>query len=318
MAKCQICKEEFDDDKSLHRHLRTHKMLLVDYYHKYYPRYDLYTGNLLKFKNKESYFENDFDNKIHLKRWLKDQSDDVARKYCVRLLSKRKKKLDLKYTPSEIELRSSMMPPTAYLNKIFDEGYYSFCKSQLDLISKFKSMPETLDVPYDLSESSFNVAEFTIYVDTREQRPLRFSSPIEVKTLSFGDYACSDSKLSSNIYIERKSLTDFIGTMSGGLERFKKEIERSREEGCKLVILIEEGINNALSFKHLPYVSKKIKATPEFIFHNVRGLCQDYDNIQFLFVKGRKEATRVIEKLFTYGSKYSQYDLQLAYDSKEL
>ena len=317
MVKCAICKEEYESDKELHRHLRSHKMLLVDYYHKYFPRKDLYTGNLLKFKNKESYFENDFDNKTHLKKWLNDQEENVAKSYCVRLLSKRVRRLGLKYVPTEVELKSSMIPPTLYLERIL-EGYYSFCREQLSLTQKFKALPKGLGMPHDLSENSFNVSNFTIYVDTREQRPLKFNFPIEVKTLSFGDYACSDNRISANIYIERKSLTDFIGTMSGGLERFKKELERSKEEKCKLIVLVEESLSNALSFKYLPYISKKIRATPEFIFHNVRSLCQDYDNIQFLFVKGRKEATRVIEKLFTYGSKYAQYDLQLAYDNKEL
>ena len=45
-----------------------------------------------------------------------------------------------------------------------------------------------------------------------------------------------------NTYIERKSITDFIGTMSGGYERFKREVERAREQDAKLIVLVEESL----------------------------------------------------------------------------
>jgi ERCC4-type nuclease len=141
---------------------------------------------------------------------------------------------------------------------------------------------------------------------------------IEIQTLKYGDYCLSNSKMSFNTYIERKSITDFIGTMSGGYDRFKREVERASEDGAKLVVLVEDSLPNCLNFKFLPYVSKKIKASPEFIFHNVRQLIQDYENLHFLFVKGRPEASRVIQKLFLHASKYHKVDLQLAYDLRKL
>ena len=65
-------------------------------------------------------------------------------------------------------------------------------------------------------------------------------------------------------------------------------------------------------------ISKKIKATPEFIFHRVRMITQKYPNVQFLFVNGRKEATRVVERIFTSGCAHEKHDLQLAYDMRKL
>ena len=73
-----------------------------------------------------------------------------------------------------------------------------------------------------------------------------------------------------------------------------------------------------MAFDKLPYVSKKIQATPEYIFRNVRDIYQDYNNIQFLFVDGRQEAVRVMKKIFFSGCVYKKYDLQLAYDLKFL
>ena len=106
--------------------------------------------------------------------------------------------------------------------------------------------------------------------------------------------------------------------MSGGYERFIKEIKRAEEAEANLVVLVEDKIQNVLSFNHLPYVSKRIKASPDFIFHRIRGLIQKYPFVQFLFVGGRKESSRVIEKIFTSGCVYKKIDLQLAYDMKAL
>ena len=102
---------------------------------------------------------------------------------------------------------------------------------------------------------------------------------IENMALKFGDYAFSSSTATCNCYIERKSLADLIGTMSGGYERFIKEIKRAEESKAYLVILVEDSLQNALSFKYLPYISKKIKATPEFIFHRVRDIIQKYGDL---------------------------------------
>ncbi len=113
-------------------------------------------------------------------------------------------------------------------------------------------------------------------------------------------------------------LSDFIGTMSGGYERFIKEIERAQDADAYLVVLVEDSLTHAMSFPYLPHISKKIKATPEFIFHRVRNLIQKYPHIQFLFVNGRVKASRVIERIFTCGCAYKKVDLQYAYDLKIL
>lgn len=106
--------------------------------------------------------------------------------------------------------------------------------------------------------------------------------------------------------------------MSGGYERFINEIKRAEENNAYLVILVEDNISNALNFKFLKHISKKIKATPEFIFHRVRNLIQRYPFIQFVFVKGRKEASRVVNKIFVSGCVHKKIDLQLAYEIKLL
>jgi len=63
MNSCKICSEQFESEKSLHMHLRSHKITLAEYYTQYYPRENLLTGEPLPFKNKEQYFDRDFANR---------------------------------------------------------------------------------------------------------------------------------------------------------------------------------------------------------------------------------------------------------------
>jgi hypothetical protein len=64
MVNCKFCNKDFDNDKSLHAHLKSHKISVSDYYQHYYPRKDLLTGELIEFKNKDQYFESDFNSEM--------------------------------------------------------------------------------------------------------------------------------------------------------------------------------------------------------------------------------------------------------------
>jgi hypothetical protein len=203
-----------------------------------------------------------------------------------------------------------MSPSIVFYNKIFRD-YYDVCSS-IGLENKFIH-------PCNITNQFNNKLnkKDTIYVDTREQSWLKFDIPFEIKTLSFGDYACSNDNC--GCYIERKSLSDFISTLSvKNFDRFKNEIDKAQKNNSYLIVIVEEKLANALSFQYLPHISKKIKATPEYIFHNVRSLIQEYSNLQFLFVDGREEMKRTIESIFASKCFYSKVDLQLAYDLKLL
>jgi hypothetical protein len=307
---CKIDGKEFKDEKSLHFALKGYGLNKVKYYQKYFERRDLLTNELINFKTKEQYLNSDFNDKNNMKKWLKQQPIDTAKEYCKNLLIKRKELKNLKYSPTQIELRTIMSPSIIFYNKIFG-NYYSLCSS-IGLKNKFKINEEIKNnFKNKLSQKD------TIYVDTREQSWLKFNTPFEIKTLSFGDYSCSNNNC--NCYIERKSLSDFISTLSiKNFDRFKNEIEKAKNNNSYIIVMIEEKLSNALSFQYLPHISKKIKATPEYIFHNVRDLLQQYDNLQFLFVDGRSEMTRVIESIFASNCSYKDFDLQLAYDIKNL
>ena len=312
MSICKACNKEFETDKQLHAHLKAHKLLMVEYYQTYYPRQDFHNGEIIKFKNKEQYLNADFNTRTNLRLWLKDQTAEKAQEYCKELLEKRKREKDLIYSPTQVELRSLMSPPIQYYNEIFGwNGYYKLC-TELGYKNKYSIFNEIV------SAAEYNKPEYKIIIDTREQKPLKFARETEMRALKFGDYAFSSSTTTCNCFIERKSLSDFIGTISGGYERFINEIKRAEEADAYLVVLVESSMPNAMNFPYLPHISKKIKATPEFIFHRVRRLSQKYPFVQFLFVDGRKEASRVVERIFTCECCHKKTDLQLAYDLKKL
>jgi hypothetical protein len=307
---CKVDGKEFKDEKSLHLALKRYGLNKVKYYQTYYERRDLLTNELINFKSKEQYFNSDFNDKNNMKKWLKEQPPEKAREYCRELLTKRKETKNLIYSPTQVELRTIMAPSIIFYNKIFKD-YYDVCSS-LGLENKFIH-PNLVGDNFKNKLSKKDI----IYVDTREQSWLKFNIPFEIKTLPFGDYACSNDNC--GCFIERKSLSDFISTLSvKNYDRFKNEIEKARKNNSYIIVMVEETLSNALSFQYLPHISKKIKATPEYIFHNVRELLQSYDNLQFLFVDGRKEMMSLVESIFASKCFYKKIDLQLAYDMKIL
>jgi len=306
MVKCKVCEKEYENDRKFHAHLKAHKLKMADYYNQYEPRKDLLTGEYIKFKNKDYYFSHDFNNKNNMKKWLLLQMPDKQKDYLKSLLSRRKLKHSLKYAPTEVELRSITSPPLFFYNEVLGD-YYKTCKD-LDYVNKYEYPTESLY--YKIKEG------FKIYVDTREQQPLQIDYPTEVRGLKFGDYALNDPD--NKCYIERKSIKDFIGTLSGGYERFCREIERAIAANAHLVVLVERPLAECLSFNHLDYVYKKTQATPEFVFYNVRNIIQKYPEAQFLFVKGREECVRVMKRIFFSEGQFRKYDLQLMYNLKLL
>jgi len=62
-----------------------------------------------------------------------------------------------------------------------------------------------------------------IVIDTREQKPFRFEGAV-TKALSTGDYRVEG--LENIISVERKSLSDLLGCIGQGRERFERELQR--------------------------------------------------------------------------------------------
>lgn len=81
------------------------------------------------------------------------------------------------------------------------------------------------------------VADLAVVVDTREQRPLRFSGRVRVvrAALPSGDYA--PFGFESRAAIERKSLADLVQSVTRERERFFRELERLRSYEFNAVVV---------------------------------------------------------------------------------
>ena len=252
------------------------------------------------FKSKEEFFY-----------WLKNGDKEDIKKHIGDVLLKRKQEKGLLFSPCQVELRSLGLPGIKYLNGLYD-NYYNFCKD-IGFINKYKNFIEWENEKISLNKKR------KIFIDTREQNLLKFKKvKTEVKTLSYGDYSFSDKNWMDNIVIERKSLSDFIGTMFSGYNRFIREIERAKKDKAFLIILVEANLSDALDYKKKRLVNYHIRIPPVVIFHNVRKLIQQYDNIQFLFTDSHYTAGLLVEKLFSLGGQIKKYDLQLLLDLKLL
>lgn len=87
-----------------------------------------------------------------------------------------------------------------------------------------------------------------IVIDSREQAPWSWDqsdATTEIRALTAGDYALADDceavrgreALAVRFAIERKSLDDFLGTISGGWDRFQRELVRMESFPARVVIV---------------------------------------------------------------------------------
>lgn len=297
---CKICNQAVVEK----RHFwQEHKIAEAKYFEKYNPKYDLLTGEIIPFKSYGTYLQTDFIKRSNLKKYLEQQDKQTSLKYLQDWLEQRKSLKSLIVAPCQFELRGMIFPVINYIRQQFGNDAYKEICNNVGLLLNF-------DYDTDIFVSN---KEFNFIVDTREQSILKFENFSIVK-LNVGDYTVKNS----SIFIERKSLVDFLGTMSQGYERFCREVSRAVVSNKYLIVLIEEKYSNLHSYPYLPH-TKRVKAEPTFIHHRVREMLQKFPfNLQFLAVNGRVEAARIIEKIFKINNDVRQLDLQYLYDIKEL
>jgi hypothetical protein len=298
--KCLIDDSGFKTLEHLHLYLRKLKIKQSEYYEKFLPRQDLGTGEVIKYKDYEQYFSTDFLNKNSLKRYLK-QNPEKGKEWAINWLKKRKGSKGLVYAPTQVELRSLMCPTMHYYESI---GGYNKIVEEIGYKIKFNNTK--------LKYSALN-KDTVIITDTREQKPLSIEKyKTKIECVKYGDYAL-EGRYDKKIYVERKSIADFVGSFGKDLGRLKREIQRAKDDNGYLVVLVENDLNTALSFNYLPQL-KFSKVTPSHIFKNVRDILHEFDNVQFLFVDGRKEAARAIIKIFELGESVKNIDLEFCYE----
>lgn len=296
---CLECQESFDSQRSLHAHIKKHEMFVGDYYVKHYARRNKLTGELLPYKNHKSYFENDFSTPNQIFKWIEKSSDEEVKSYLLELLQKRINDKNLDYGPSDVEFKSARMPAIDFYKKYF--GSYTeackFCGVTPKLNTK---MPE--EFWNDFSETK-------ILVDTREKTPLEFNNQ-EIRKIDVGDYSV-ESNLFNYTFVDRKSIGDFCGTVTTSYNRFAKELDRCREMGCFVFVVVESTIDKII--KNNVFSGKRYNL--DYVYHNMRELQHNYrDCCQFVFSGSRYNSAELIPKLLVLGKSLWKVDVHYYWD----
>lgn len=303
---CKICGSKFKSERSLHAHIKAHGILLSEYYITYYPRYNLYTNELIPFKNKDQYFSTYFSNNVELEKWSAVAAHEHVQQILLDMLSKRIISKNLQYAPNHLELKLLDLPEIE-IYKTFFGSYNEACRRlQVEpLLNK--------SIKSKFFKKNKNLNNMEILIDTREQTPLKFQNSKSHK-LDFGDYTAT-GKHYNKTYIDRKSETDFKSTMTIGFERFKKELKRASEFDSFLYIVIESStektINNNSFSPH--------KSNMSFVWHQMRILSHEFARkCQFIFSGGRKRSENLIPILLEAGQEMWHSDIQYYIDKRIL
>lgn len=303
--KCRLCEEEFSEEKKFHFHVaRKHKIRIEQYYRQFYPRFDLLTGEGLKFKDKDFYFSSLCNTRQNLITYLKE-NPSARTTTILKTLDLRKRVKSLRYAPSTVEARTSILPTPALLD--FFKMDYNACCERVGLTPRY-------DYSAGLGFNAQN-SDFNILVDTREQKPLDFGCETFRCKLDYGDYTSRSNY--NHLFVERKSLVDLCGTLSQGYDRVRKEFDRCKAMDGYIVVCVEAPISALDMLRRIPETSK-VKASSEFLAHRMREICQEYPCVQFLFVKNRNEMAPIIKKLFLMQNDFRKVDMQYAYDCERL
>ena len=126
-----------------------------------------------------------------------------------------------------------------------------------------------------------------IVVDRREQKPLDFIGESEVGSLVTGDYSLKGFE--DIIAIERKSLSDLMGSMTSGRDRLNREFQRSK--GLEYFGLVVES-----DFTEISKGNYRSKMAPTAAVASLLSFSVKY-RIPIFFVKDRQEAATVVEGL---------------------
>ena len=136
-----------------------------------------------------------------------------------------------------------------------------------------------------------------IGVDTREQRPWTWPGiPTEGVTMKEGDYCLLDengNQLAHLLSVERKSLPDWIGSISSGRARFERELERLCANCYKAVVVIEANIRDILN----PELTHS-RMNPTSVIGSVAAWQLDHPNVEFCWAGDRDFARGYVYRLF--------------------
>lgn len=286
---CMECGEQFKAVGGLHLHLaKKHKMDQKTYYHKFYPKFDMYNRKLIRYIDYSHYEAARFDSfKNYMKFLINTKQDEKCRKLIIDSHKVEIARKGLTIFPLDTYCHFAKIPNIFMVRRHF-ESVEEFMK-----IVGYQSYFDGAK-PSKLFCAKSPVPE--ILVDTREQKPLSFYGAKNVNhKLDIGDYTAAGSYF-TKVFVDRKAKSDFISTFGMGFNRFKREAQRAVDFNSYLVVVVEESWGDC--YKHM----KKSKyGNTSYVIHNVKEILRDFpNNVQIAFVNGRHEMSMLTQSLVSF------------------
>lgn len=306
MEKCLSCGKEFKTLKGLHTHVKVHGGM-ESYYQTHYPRFDLYDNTVIKFKDKDQYMNAYFNSNSNRQKFYEDaRNSEKAKELVINEIKNNAKFKDYSFLPSENYLLLSGLPNIGHIQRL-----YGSCLNMCER-SKFFEPLFTKRLPKEFwGEEEFKGLD--ILVDTREQKPFNIENVIYSK-LDFGDYTSTSHY--NKVFVERKSIPDFVSSMGGGAERFEKELKRAEEFDSYIVMVVEGTVEEARQYCYKS--PKHRRPNIDYSLHNLRGfLIQFARNFQVLFCDNRFEAQDMTKRILYFGEYIKNCDLQYGLDQRK-
>jgi len=301
--KCKECGNEFEKEKSLHCHLKKHKITVSDYYIKHFPRFDLYSHAQIKFKNTQQYMGSDFNSPANFRKWCETENASAVKRYLVDQMRKKINEKGGSAVMGQSQLKSYGWPAVETIKDLFG-SFTAFCQ-QVGHPAQFGSK-----IPVDFYKDQ---TDKEVWVDTREQNPWNLMNPVKDVKLDVGDYTMGGDDF-DHTFIDRKSAADFIGTMVKGLDRFKKEIERCASIGGYMFIVVDStmsGVSKELQFS-------RSRTNIQHVWHNMREIMNEFHgDCQFVFSGGRANSAVLAPKILACGKSLWKVDVQYFIEQNE-
>lgn len=292
---CMECGQSFDTRRSLHAHIKAHCLSLGEYYVKFFPKFDLLTRDPIPFKNYEDYVRTDFRHKKNMYQWLQQIDPQEAADYCRRVFTKHLSEKQYVFAPNHLYM---MTHPRLPKKEFFSE-------------EQFVEMVSAENLTYIQNQKLVNRLDLTIpedlliLQDTREQKPLRFANESRSMKLDFGDYTAAGDYY-SYIYVDRKAEDDFKNTVTSGFDRFCRELERARQFGAYVFVVIESDFLTI--YKNY---NKTKRGNMVYVWEGMRRLITSYSDVcQFVLTGSRENSEKLIPYLLVHGSDLKNVDLQ--------
>ena len=126
-----------------------------------------------------------------------------------------------------------------------------------------------------------------IIIDSNEQLPYKFRAPSIRAKLPTGDYSIEGFE--DKIAIERKEINDLIGCLTGGRDRFERELARGVAMDYFAVVV-------ECSFSDIVSGNYRSKMTPKSAIQSILAFSVRY-RLPFFFTENRQYSARVTESL---------------------